>query len=114
MENYKKSIENILKTNNDIQVVEDNIKKLLKLDFGNHKITEKEYIELKKFLNQKVEEKGDNNKQKTEKRQSNFKEELKIFYQKNYLDVKPIYKGESGIVAPKKKTEISENQEEER
>ena len=109
MNKYKEIIQNMLKSDNNIQSSKKIIKKLLKNDFDNHKITESEYIELNRFLVEKLnEEDKNNNRQK-------FIQELKLV-ESMILRVEPIYKGEIGKVAPKMETrkKLNDNQEEER
>ena len=104
MKKYKEIIERMLE-NNSIENKIDVIRALLKNDCNNHKITESEYIELEKFLNEKMQE-LENKEKKTE-----FKEKREKFCKDielkrlPILNVQPIYKGEFGKVAPSRDEE---------
>ncbi|MBO5412785.1 MAG: hypothetical protein J6A29_00490 [Clostridia bacterium] len=121
IEKYKKDITNVMKSKKfDLkEKVEDNLQKLLDMDFRNHKITEKEYDILNDFLQEQLEtyfeidlkstseiNSNSNNKVETIDSAKKFREELKKL---PILDVTPIYKGQYGVKAPKRKK--NENQE---
>jgi len=115
MEKYKRAIENML-NNKNIKDVEDTIRKFLKGDLDSNKITEYEYNELNKFLNQKIQENSEiitnkikedsgyeeKNKEAIEQRQIPIEHNAKEFYKRLQLKVEPIYKREIGKIEPNK------------
>lgn len=126
IEKYKKDITNVMKSKKfDLkEKVEDNLQKLLDMDFRNHKITEKEYDILNDFLQEQLEtyfeidlkstseiNSNSNNKVETIDSAKKFREELKKL---PILDVTPIYKGQYGVKAPKRKKNKNQEKDKER
>lgn len=110
VEKYKSEIEKMLKIH--IREKKNTIESFIKLEFENHKITQKEYNELLDFLNNKTKEiaKEYTKKQEIKKEDTDI-EEIKNAFFRMQLKVEPIYKGEIGKVAPKRN---SNNQKGER
>lgn len=115
MEKYKRAIETML-NNKNVKDVENTIRKFLKGDLDSNKITEYEYNELNKFLDQKIKENSESTtnkiqedsgyKEKTkeaiEQMQTPIEHNLEEFHKRLQLKVEPIYKGKIGKIPPSK------------